>query len=75
MREEGSGERRGGFWGAGLRKFKLELLEDQRIVRNTHHGSNSLTDVLEWLELKAQISLQQEAIELAVEFVGHFFPP
>ena len=62
------------FWEAGLRKFKLELLEDQRIVRSAHHGSNSLTDALEWLDLKAMISLQQEASELAGEFVGHFFP-
>ena len=61
-------------WEASLKKFKLQLLKDQQLIRSTHMGSKALADILEWLELKAKIALQIEAGELASTFLAYFFP-
>ena len=61
-------------WEASLKKFKLQLQTDQRLIRNTQMGSKALADILEWLELKSKIALQQEARELASAFLYHYFP-
>ena len=61
-------------WEASLKKFKLQLQTDQRLIRNTQMGSKALADILEWLELKAKIALQKEAGELASAFLSYYFP-
>ena len=62
------------LWEASLKKFKLQLQTDQRLIRNTQVGSKALSDILDWLELKSKIALQQEARELASAFLYHYFP-
>eukprot|EP00973_Karenia_brevis_P006101 829853-Karenia_brevis.AAC.1 len=62
------------YWGAILKKFKLQLQDDQRLARSTEMGSKVFKDLVDWLELKAKIDLQQEASELRFAFLNHFFP-
>ena len=49
------------FSQASLDKYKLELQQDQRKVRLTNTGSAALADLLEWLDLKLTIALQNES--------------
>ena len=62
------------FWQALFEKFQLELEEDQKLVRTTKTGSAALADLLEWLDLKSKIGLQQTSHKLAKVFCEHYFP-
>jgi len=62
-------------WQTNWEHFKLLLLKDHQLIRKTKLGSEALKDILEWLELKSKISMQQDAKGLSAEYVQHLFPP
>lgn len=62
------------FWEAAIEKFKLQLAQDQRLIRLTKAGDVALADLLEWLELKSKVDLQLLGGQLSKVFVKHFFP-
>jgi hypothetical protein len=62
------------FWEASLDKFTMELDQDQQLIRRTKKGSAALADLLEWLELKSKIELQQKSQKMALDFAQHYFP-
>ena len=62
------------FWEASLDKFRMELDQDQQLIRRTKKGSAALADLLEWLELKSKIELQQKSQKMALDFAQHYFP-
>ncbi len=62
------------FWEANFNRFELQLEQDWRLCRLTNTGTAALADLLEWLDLKSKIELQQQSRRKSTAFLAHFFP-
>ena len=62
------------LWKAKLRKFELQLREDQGILKKVHFGSTILQDVLDWMDLEHCRAQCQRAENLVKQWLNLYYP-